>query len=184
MAQKELPVERKMRLDRHLWKSMEAYDGLFATVTAGAPADQLREMCSLSPVLMERVTPNIVHENVKKFESSYVNFVRTVNVLHKDGLVTKAKYNSIRSSLSMTSNEENTGKSHVKFTKSWLIPKLMSYKQLKASVNAINSLAYQGHIYAIHLVTSSKQTLHNECRCESKITPLSPVAEKGLVLII
>ena len=91
-----------------------AYDGLFATVITGAPVDQLRKMCSVSPVLKERVIP----ENVKEFESSDVNFVRSVNVLYKDGLVSKAKYNSIRSSLSMTSNEDNTGKSHVKFMKS------------------------------------------------------------------
>lgn len=115
-----------------------AYDGLFATVIAGAPVDQLRKMCSVSPVLKERVIPNIVNENVKEFESSDVNFVRSVNVLYKDGLVSKAKYNSIRSSLSMTSNEDNTGKKHVKFMKSCLIPKLMPYKELMAKVNAIN----------------------------------------------
>ena len=114
------------------------YDGLFATVTTGASVHQLREMCLVSPVLVERVIPNIVNENVKKFESSYVNFIRSVNVLYKDGLVSKAKYNSIRSSLSMTSNEDNTGKSHVKFMKSCLIPKLMPYKQLMVKVNAIN----------------------------------------------
>lgn len=115
-----------------------AYCGLFATVSTGAPVDQLREMCSVSPVLKERVILNIVNENVKEFETSDVNLVRSVNVLYKDGLVSKAKYNSIRSSLSMTSNEDNTGKSHVKFMKSCLIPKLMPYMQLMAKVNAIN----------------------------------------------
>lgn len=30
-----------------------AYDGRFATVIAGAPVDQLREMCSVFPVLKE-----------------------------------------------------------------------------------------------------------------------------------
>lgn len=114
------------------------YDGLFATVITGAPVDQLRKMCSVSPVLKERVIPNIVNENVKEFETSDVNFVRSVNLLYKDGLVNKAKYNSIRSSLSMTSNGDNTGKSHVKFMKSCLIPKLMPYEQLMAKVNAIN----------------------------------------------
>ena len=86
----------------------------------------------------ERVIPNIVNENVKEFESSDVNFVRSVNVLYKDGRVSKAKYNTIRSSLSMTSNDDNTGKKHVKFMKSCLIPKLMPYKELMAKVNAIN----------------------------------------------
>lgn len=66
-----------------------AYDGLFATVITGAPVDQLRKMCSVSPVLKERVIPNIVNENVKEFESSDVNFVRRLNVLYKDGLVSK-----------------------------------------------------------------------------------------------
>ena len=46
-----------------------AYCGLFATVSTGAPVDQLREMCSVSPVLKERVIPNIVNENVKEFET-------------------------------------------------------------------------------------------------------------------
>lgn len=66
-----------------------AYDGLFATVITGAPVDQLRKMCSVSPVLKERVIPNIVNENVKEFESSDVNFVRRLNVLYKDCLVSK-----------------------------------------------------------------------------------------------
>ena len=114
------------------------YDGLFATVITVAPVDELRKMCSVSPVLKEGVIPNIVNENVKEFESSDVNFVTSVNVLYKDGLVSKAKYNSIRSSLSMTSNGNNTGKSPVKFMKSCLILKLMPYKQLMAKVNAIN----------------------------------------------
>ena len=56
-----------------------AYDGLFATVITGAPVDQLRKMCSVSPVFKERVIPNIVNENVKEFESSDDNFVRSVN---------------------------------------------------------------------------------------------------------
>ena len=86
----------------------------------------------------ERVIPNIVNENVKEFESSDVNFVRSVNVLYKDGRVSKATYNPIRSSMSMTSNDDNTGKKHVKFMKSCLIPKLMPYKELMAKVNAIN----------------------------------------------
>lgn len=38
----------------------------------------------------------------------------------------------------MTSNEDNTGKSHVKFMKGRLIPKLMPCKQLMAKVNSIN----------------------------------------------
>ena len=46
-----------------------AYCGLFATVSTGAPVDQLRERCSVSPVLKERVIPNIVNENVKEFET-------------------------------------------------------------------------------------------------------------------
>ena len=58
-----------------------AYDGLFATVITSAPVDQLRKMCSVSPVLKERVIPNIVNESVKEFESSEVNYVRSVNVL-------------------------------------------------------------------------------------------------------
>ena len=37
----------------------------------------------------------------------------------------------------MTSNEDNTGKSHDKFMKSCLIPKLMPYKQWMAKVNVI-----------------------------------------------
>ena len=38
-----------------------AYYGLFATVTKGAAVDQLREMCSVSPVLKERGIPIIVN---------------------------------------------------------------------------------------------------------------------------
>ena len=67
--------------------------GFFSTVTASARVDELREMCLVSPVLLERVIPNIVNENVKKFESSDLNFIRSVNILYEDGLVSKAKYN-------------------------------------------------------------------------------------------
>ena len=107
-----------------------AYGGLFVTLTTGASTNQLKEMCSTSPVLMERVIPNIVNENVKEFENCYDNFVRSVNVLYKNGLVSKAKYNSIRSSLSMTNSEPNTGKTRIQFMKNCLATKLMPYKQL------------------------------------------------------
>lgn len=57
-----------MHLQPSLRNNMKpAYDGHFATGTAGAPVDQLRELCVYFPQLMERVIPNIVNENVKKY---------------------------------------------------------------------------------------------------------------------
>ena len=82
-----------------------AYYGLFATLTTGAPANTLAEMFSKSPIVTTKVIPEIISKNVKVFEKSQTNFVRSVNVLYKNGLISKTKYNSIRSALSMCNND-------------------------------------------------------------------------------
>lgn len=141
-------------------KNMEpAQCGLFATLTTQVPANKLTEMCSKSPVVLTKVIPSIVNQNVNVFENSHVNFVRSVNVLYKNGLVSKSKYTSIRSSLSMTTNETNTGKTHTEFMKNCPVPRLMSYKQLMAKINAIN-------IGTLHDV---RETLCHDLEDEDKV---------------
>ena len=61
---------------------------------------------------MTKVIPNIVNENVKTFEKTNTNFVISVDVLYKDGLISKVKYSSIRSALSMSNKENSHFKSH------------------------------------------------------------------------
>ena len=115
-----------------------AYCGLFGTLVTGAPTTTLTKMFSKSPVITTKVIPNIVNKNIQVFEKSQVNFVRSVNVLYNNGLVSKAKYNSIRSALTMCCNDKNTAKSHIEFMPKIHHPRIFTYKELMAKINAID----------------------------------------------
>ena len=42
--------------------------------------------------IRDKAIPMLVKGEIKNFEKSLVNFVRSVNILYKDGIVSKRKY--------------------------------------------------------------------------------------------
>lgn len=115
-----------------------AYFGLFATLSNGASASTLTDMFYKSPTVMTKVIPNVVNEKVKAFENSKTNFVRSVNVLYRNGLVSKVKYISIRSALSMNNKENSNSKSHTEFMSNCNVPRILPYKEFMYKIKGID----------------------------------------------
>ena len=67
-----------------------------------------------------------------------MNFVRSVNILYRDGIVSKQKYNAIRSSLSMCFDESGVCHKHINFMTNISVPRLFTYKSLLQRINEID----------------------------------------------
>ena len=78
-----------------------AYEGLF-TVLNSIPLNQLTDLLFHSTKIVSKAFPLIVKRHVNDFETTDVNFVSSASVLYRGGLISKRKYDSIRSSLTMT----------------------------------------------------------------------------------
>ena len=78
----------------------------------------LVELFKKCPKLSQGVIPKVLKEQIRIFEKSDSNFIRSVcNVLYKGGVASKQRYISIKSSLSMCMNENGVGRKHIEFVK-------------------------------------------------------------------
>lgn len=115
-----------------------AYEGLVAVLNENAPVAMLANIMKKYPKFKKKVIPKIVNEEIRSFENSDKNFVRSVNILYKGGIASKQKYNAIRSSLTMCLDETGLTRKHIHFMKNISVPKLVTYKKLLQRVNQIN----------------------------------------------
>ena len=65
--------------------------------------------------IRDKAIPMLVKGEIKHFEKSLVNFVRSVNILYKHSILSKQKYNAIRSSLSTRFDEGRVCLKHINF---------------------------------------------------------------------
>ena len=114
-----------------------AYEGLF-TVLNSIPLNQLTDLLFHSTKIVSKAFPLIVKRHVNDFETTDVNFVSSASVLYRGGLISKRKYDSIRSSLTMTKKEGSSGKMHIQVIPNVGIPNLLTYKKLIKKINEIN----------------------------------------------
>jgi ribosomal protein L35 len=118
-------------------KKKTALRGLFNTVVNVCPTKQLIDMAKGSKTIQDKVLSNIGNNLVSNFENSRTNFTRSVMVLYEGGLLSKTKYNSIRSSEMYTS--DNTGKKkRVRLSNGVNIPSLVPYKDLSKFIKEID----------------------------------------------
>ena len=136
-----------------------AYEGLAAVLNKKASLAELTNIFARCHRIKNGVIPKLVKEELIKFEKSYENFVRSVNILYKGGIVSKQKYNAIRSSLSMCSDETGVHRKHINFMKNVPVPKLFTYKNLIKKINDINT----SELYDV------RETLCNGLDEESKV---------------
>ena len=72
-----------------------AYEGIFSVVNA-APLADLTNLVFKNPKIMTKTFPRLVRRRRKAFEDTEYNFMRSVSVLYKGGIASKAKYRSIK----------------------------------------------------------------------------------------
>lgn len=117
---------------------LPAYEGIIAALNTNCSVPELTNMFRKCPKFSEKVIPRVVKDEIKVFEKSDANFVRSVNVLYRGGIASKQKYISIRSSLSMCENETGKGRKHIEFMKRIPVPRLLTYQKLMERVKQID----------------------------------------------
>lgn len=120
-----------------------AYEGLLTALTSlflFAFWSEIGKLVKSCPRLTDKVISKIVKEQMKCFENSQENFVRSVNTLYKGGIASKQKYNAVRSSLAMCLDETSAGvcRKHINLMKNIPVPRLLTYKNLLKRINEID----------------------------------------------
>ena len=118
-------------------KRKVSLSGLFNTVVNTATTKELTEMSKGSKKMCKKVVPSLANVAVKAFEKSLDNVNRSVMILYRGGLISKAKYNSILSSL-MYKTGEDSRKERCRLTNGVLLPKLLAYKDLMKFIKSID----------------------------------------------
>ena len=80
-----------------------ALKDLFNTVVTVADDQEMKEISKNSITICSKVIPHVVNDMVRKFADSDDN--HSILTLYRGGLISKAKYNSVRSSLTFKLNE-------------------------------------------------------------------------------
>jgi hypothetical protein len=120
-------------------KKKTAVRGLFNTVVNIASPEQLIDMSMKSETVCKKVVPCLGNKAVKEFEDSMDNINRSIMILYQGGILSKKKYNNIRSSTAYTTNKHKKGKKTRQTLQNGIhIPKLTTYKDLSKFIKTID----------------------------------------------
>ena len=99
---------------------------MWTTLVSGSSTNELTNYVEKSMRCMEEIVPSIVKKNVKCYEKSMQNKVRSMRVLYQGGLISRRKYTSIRNSTDTIKETEKKRKKNQKaeFMKGCEIPKI------------------------------------------------------------
>lgn len=122
----------------HLKKKRKvSLTGLFNTVLTYATTKELTEMSKGSKKINTKVVPSLANVAVKAFEKSADNVNGSVMISYRGGLMSKAKYNSVLSSLIYKTGVDSK-KERCRLSYGVLLPKLLPYKDLMQFIKSIN----------------------------------------------
>ena len=114
-----------------------ALDGMFSTLTKYAKTAALSKYFSSSKK-MRKASLAVIKPQVKQYEQSDHNVIRSLSMLYAGGLIGKVKYEQSRSALVMKNTEKHT-KKILSLTKIWSI------------LNLFYMLFYSYHFYIFSL---------------------------------
>lgn len=115
-----------------------AFDGMWATLINGSSPLRLASYISHSAKARKKVLPVVVKKEINQFEESKDNLKRSIKVLYSGGLLSKEKYKSIRTNLTMTNSSTAKGKCSIKIMPSVSLPKLVPYDKLIKYIKTID----------------------------------------------
>jgi len=108
----------------------DTLNGLWNTFVSYADNKDVAMLCSKSRKVNALVVPKVVNNAVAAFEKSAKNYERSVGVIYRGGILSKRKYNELRSS-EMFEFDLTTGKRRrTEFKKGCKVPSLVPYKDL------------------------------------------------------
>ena len=115
-----------------------AFDGMWATLINGSSPLRLASYISYSAKARKKVLPVVVKKEINQFAASKDNLKRSIKVLYSGGLLSKEKYKSIRTNLTMTNSSTAKGKCSIKIMPSVSLPKLVPYNKLINYIKTID----------------------------------------------
>ena len=117
---------------------LPAYEGLLSVLNS-APLSALKNILVKSPKVVKKVNPKIVRKILLILKIlRLIIFTRSVNVLYRDGIASKAKYCQIWSSLIMHTKENDSHREHMEVMQNVHIPRLLTYQKLVREINKID----------------------------------------------
>ena len=115
-----------------------ALDGMWCTLINASSPDRMSGYISQSLKIRKRVLPTVVKKEVKKFEDSTENLLRSIKVLYSGGLLSKEKYKAIRINLTMSTSKDRKQRAGLKFMSGVALPKLLPYDKLISYIKTID----------------------------------------------
>ena len=117
-------------------------NGLWSTLVKNCKTEVVTDVLKRSKTVCKTVVPQIVAKSVAKFEESFKNFLRSVSVTYKGGILSKRKYCNIRSSESFDYDIPAKKRKHTDFEDRCRVPALVSYKELMKfiDIGKLNSI--------------------------------------------
>jgi len=117
-----------------------ALDGMWCTLSS---PNRMTGYISQSFKTRKKVLPIVLKKEVKQFEVSKENLLRSIKVLYSGGLLSKDKYKSIRNNLSMSTSKSGKERRGLKFIPGVALPKLLPYDKM---VNYIKTIDFNENI--------------------------------------
>ena len=82
--------------------------------------------------------PTVFKKEVKKFEASTENLLRSITVLYSGGLLSKEKYMAIRINLTMSTSKNRKQRAGLEFMSGVALPKRLPYDKLIHYIKTID----------------------------------------------
>lgn len=105
-------------------------NGLWSTLVKNCKTKVVTDVLKKWKTVCKTVVPQILAKSVAKFEKSSKNFLRSVSVMYKGGILSKRKYCNIRSSESFDYDIPARKWKHTEFEEGCRVSALVSYKEL------------------------------------------------------
>ena len=113
----------------------DALNGLWNTFVSYADNKDVTLLCSRSRKVNTLVVPKVVNNAVAAFEKSAKNYERSVSVIYRGGILSKRKYNELRSSERFEFDLTTGKRRRTEFKKGCKVPSLVPYKDLMKFVS-------------------------------------------------
>ena len=123
-----------------------AMDGLFDTMNKKFTVRYFKEYFGENHTIKKHVLPDVYKRELKEFEGSATNVIRSIAVYYSAGVLGKRKYQAVRIAESMKPHPKKKGKmTSLGVVKGCNIPKLLTYANLRKAINNDDI----GHVYSV-----------------------------------
>lgn len=145
-------------------------NGLWNTLVTNVKSKVVTDLLKRSKTVCKTVVPQIVAKSVSRFEKSSNNFLRSVSVLYRGGILSKRKYCNIRSSESFDYDIPTKRRKRTEFEEGCRVPALVPYKDLMKFIEVQDI----GKLNSIPQATSEGEIENEREEVNANLLPVVP----------